>query len=233
MDNFLFKYNLQITFQSPTLWHQDNLFCLIKIRQDNLNRIVLPKCSWINCQDNQSLSYRRNQVACKTFVDCLTEWYLSDRSCIACKTIDCLTEGMPARQFLSLSRQSLIVWPKMHCQDNWIVWPKEQSCQGNIIVLPKFWIVLLALKLSFCCVLCLQGNLKLSCPFHFVFATYNCLVFQLSYKYKCFAYKYGIASFIFSVHHFVNQSICKAFKLFVTCLIVISTVFCALITRLF
>ena len=177
--------------------------------------------------------------AYKTILNCLTEWYSARQFWIVCPSmhsqdnLDCLTEAMPARQFLSLSRQSLIVWPKMHCQDNWIVWPKEQSCQGNIIVLPKFWIVLLALKLSFCCVLCLQGNLKLSCPFYFVFATYNYLVFQLSYKYKCFAYKYGLVFFISSVHHFVNQSICKAFKLFVTCLIVISTVFCALITRLF
>ena len=158
MDNFLFKYNLQITFNHP---------------------LKLSKTIW----------------------DCLTEFPTA-------KTIkDCLTEWRSARQ-------SLIVWPNGDC-------------------LTELWIVLLALKLSFCCVLCLQGNLKLSCPCYFVFATHNCLVFQLSYKYKCFAYKYGIVFFISSVHHFVNQSICKAFKLFVTCLIVISTVFCALITRLF
>ena len=165
-------------------------------------------------------------VLSKTILDCLPDYaqprqsWLSDRG-NACKTIpesfktifDCLTEGALPRQLDCLAERTIL--------------PRQYNC------LTELWIVLLALKLSFCCVLCLQGNLKLSCPFHFVFATYNCLVFQLSYKYKCFAYKYGIASFIFSVHSLCIQSICKAFKLFVTCLIVISTVFCALITRLF
>ena len=191
---------------------QDNLNCLTKF----LNQLprqpifVWPKKSG-GVQDICWLSYR--MMIAKTILivwptGCLQDNLKLSGRMHSVKTIkDCLTEWRSARQ-------SLIVWPNGDC-------------------LTELWIVLLALKLSFCCVLCLQGNLKLSCPFHFVFATYNCLVFQLSYKYKCFAYKYGIASFIFSVHHFVNQSICKAFKLFVTCLIVISTVFCALITRLF
>ena len=158
-------------------------------------QIVWPKLS---LQDNPDWLTE----AYKTILNCLTEWFSARQSLIVCpsmlcqdneivwptgclqdnlklsgrmhsvKTIkDCLTEWRSARQ-------SLIVWPNGDC-------------------LTELWIVLLALKLSFCCVLCLQGNLRLSCPCYFVFATFNCLVFQLSYKYKCFAYKYGIASFIF------------------------------------
>jgi len=213
----------------PNMLCQDNLWLS---GRKNISAKTIRHClTEINClqdngcgfPDNSQLSDRMvhrktiwdclPEFALPRQLDCLTDWILARQSKLSgrmhsAKTIkDCLTEWRSARQ-------SLIVWPNGDC-------------------LTELWIVLLALKLSFCCVLCLQGNLKLSCPCYFVFATHNCLVFQLSYKYKCFAYKYGIASFIFSVHSLCNQSICKAFKLFVTCLIVISTVFCALITRLF
>ena len=192
MDNFLFKYNLQITFNHPlklskTIWDcltefptaKTILDCLTEWFSARQSGIVCPR---MLCQDNLQLSAREQSA--KTIRNCLTE-------------INCLQD------ILWLPRQSKIVWPKVLCQDNWIVWPREPLCQDNMIVWPivncltELIIVLRALKLSFCSVLCLQGNLKLSCPCYFVFATLNCLVFQLSYKYKCFAYKYGIASFIF------------------------------------
>ena len=126
------------------------IFCLTE-RSLQDKDIVWP-C--VLCQDNNFVLPKEMSSA-KTIE-------LSDRSGMdACKTIlDCLAEWL-------LPRQSLIVWPNGSCQDNVIVLPK------SYIVLPFLWIVLQPLKW-----LCKTFKLSFLARLSFL------LVFVLSYKYN-------------------------------------------------
>ena len=127
-----------------------------------------------------------------------------------------------------------------HCQDNLIVLPILEATAKTILrCLSAVYCLAPLMNCLTAVIYACKAIVFLFPCFEFVLPKLYCLIYlYLSclsnvLQVHMVAYIYGFPFFISSVHHFVIQSICKAFKLFVTCLIVISTVFCALITRLF